>query len=181
MGTETDAKGNFRITSKVLAVSAPRTSELYRLRLRAMAYGWCYLCMRFPNVLIPTTITVERCQEFQEYLFGSEVWGMADRGSDGRVTSTPNIEQVKHYASMIRKDVAKRMNDGQSWWPAMQEATACARLLQVHFLSPVARCSSHSVTFRESHRSRLPIGSQIPSVLLSRPSRNRPEVELPRT
>ena len=28
----------------------------------------------------------------------------------------------------------------------MQEATACARLLQVHFLSPVARSSSHSVT-----------------------------------
>ena len=70
---------------------------------------------------------------------------MADRGSDGRVTSTPNIKQVKHYESMIRKDVAKRMNDSQSWWPAMQEATACPRLLQFHFLSPVARCSGHSV------------------------------------
>ena len=44
---------------------------------------------------------------------------------------------------MLRKDVSKRMNNGQSWWPAMQEATACARLLQVHFLSPVARSSSH--------------------------------------
>ena len=69
---------------------------------------------------------------------------MADRGSDGRVMSTPNIKQVKHYESMICKDVAKRMNDGQSWWPAMQEATARARLLQVHFLSPVARRSSHA-------------------------------------
>ena len=146
IGTETDAKGYFRITTKVLAVSSPRSSELYRLRLRTMAYGWCYLRMRFPNVLVLKTITVERFQEFQEYLFGSEVWGMADRGSDGRVTSTPDIEKVKHYEAMIRKDVAKRMNDGQSWWPAMQEATACARLLQVHFLSPVARSSSHSVT-----------------------------------
>jgi hypothetical protein len=89
-----------------------------------MAYGWCYLRMRFPNVLVLKTISVERFQEFQEYLFGSEVWGMADRGSDGRVTSTPDIEKVKHYEAMIRKDVAKRMNDGQSWWPAMQEATA---------------------------------------------------------
>ena len=46
VGTETDAKGYFRITSKVLAVSSPRTSELYRLRLRTMAYGWCYLRIR---------------------------------------------------------------------------------------------------------------------------------------
>ena len=34
---------------------------------------------------------------------------MADRGTDGRVTSTPDIEKVKHYEAMIRKDVAKRM------------------------------------------------------------------------
>ena len=74
MGTETDAKGYFRITSKVLAAAAPRTPEPYRLRLRTMAYGWCYLRMRFPNVLVLKTFTVERFQEIQEYLLGSEVW-----------------------------------------------------------------------------------------------------------
>ena len=98
--------------------------------------------MRFSNVLVPKTITVQCFHAFQECLFGSEVWGMADRGSDGRVISTPNIEQVKHYESMIRKDLAKRMNDGLSWWPAIQEAT----VLQAQFLSPVDRCSSRSVS-----------------------------------
>ena len=106
---------------------------------------------------------------------------MADRGSDGRVTSTPDIEKVRHYEAMIRKDVAKHMKDGQSWWPAMQEATACARLLQVFFPSPVARSSSHSVTAPGIALSRLPIELQIPNARPIRPSRNRPEVVLPRT
>jgi hypothetical protein len=146
VGSEADARGYLRITAKTLAVVMPKTSELYRLRLRTQAYAWNYLRMRFSNVAVLATITPERCAEFQEYLFGPQVWGMATRDENGRVTSTPTILQVQNYEKEIRKDVARRLNRQQDWWTAMQEASACPRLLQVHFLSPVAKDHRSSVT-----------------------------------
>ena len=146
LGSETDARGYVRITTKTLAVPMPKTSELYRLRLRTQAYAYNYLKMRFSNVPALASITPQRFQEFQEYLFGPDVWGMCTRDENGRVSSTPTILQVQNYEREIRKDVAKRMNNGQDWWSATQDATACPRLLQIHFLSPVAKDHRSSVT-----------------------------------
>ena len=146
VGSEADARGYLRITTKVLAIPMPRNSELYRLRLRTQAYAYNYLRMRFSNVPVLATITPARFQEFQEYLFGKNVWGMGTRDEHDRITSTPTMLQVMGYERAIRKDVAHRMNGGQDWWAAMEEATACPRLLQVHFLSPVAMSPQRTVT-----------------------------------
>ena len=147
MGPEMDARGFIRVSqTKTLAVAMPKTSELYRLRLRTQSYAYNFLRMRFSNVPVLASITPQRFQEFQEYLFGPQVWGMATKDEHGKVTSTPTILQVQVYEREMRKDVAKRMNNGQDWWSAMQEATACPRLLQIHFLSPVAKDHRSSVT-----------------------------------
>ena len=71
---------------------------------------------------------------------------MATRDSAGQPLSTPNIHHIFTYELVLRKAVAKAMNEGTPWWDAWRAAMEDVRMLQVSFLSHVAIRPSHTST-----------------------------------
>ena len=89
---------------------------------------------------------MHRHDSILKWLFGPELWGMATRDASGQPLSTPSIHHIFTYEHALRKDVAKAMNEGTTWWEAWRAAMDDVRLPRVSFLSHVAIRPTNTVT-----------------------------------
>ena len=130
--------GFFRMATKSLGIEMPRNAEEFRVRWETLGACLWYVKARSPTRRVLQTVTMARHDSILKWLFGPEVWGLATKGIDGIPISTPTFEHVLVYELALRREVARLMNSGVTWWEAWNEAMNNTTHKQTHFLIHVA-------------------------------------------
>ena len=131
--------GAFRNTTQDYTIPVPTNSEAYRNRLKVLATCYVLAKLKFPVKPQLRTADIAVVTRYQEWLFGENVWGMAQTDHEGRPISTPSLRHVMHYDEKIRKKMSTLMNEGMDFQSALTAAQKHEETRTVHFISPVSR------------------------------------------
>ena len=146
-GTGVDpTSGVFKICTKTTAIELPKGSEELRWRLKTMGILWCYLKMRAPNRRALSTISMEAWRNYQEWLFGPDVWAMAQRDMNRRVLSTPTLDNVLLFEMATRKKIMDKMNSQIDFVTAFEQVKSDTNHIFVNFIAQVSQNKVQTIT-----------------------------------
>ena len=94
----------------------------------------------------PIRVSKVLIADYIDWLCGPNVWGLTSKDVHGKVLSSPTLDNVLGYDWAIRKSISKGMNRGVDFATGLAAAQADNRLLQLHFLTPVAMSPAKAVT-----------------------------------
>ena len=104
--------GMLKVTQKGYTIGYPRDADELRFRLRTLGACWCYMKYKAPHRRCLLSVSMEAWHNYTEWLFGSQVWGLATRDLEGNILSTPKIENVLILDLAIRKSICGHLNAG---------------------------------------------------------------------
>ena len=129
-------------------VQAPRTPEEYRSRIRLMRTMWSYLKLKGVAPQLLAEYDGSAWDMFVEYVLGPQGWGLQTSDANGQVVAAPSWKGILHWEHELRKEAAKRMNQGTPFGAALREATKDTELRMRYLLQPIAVSSAADAVAR---------------------------------
>eukprot|EP00972_Heterocapsa_arctica_P080783 11903549-Heterocapsa_arctica.AAC.1 len=77
-----------------------------------MGFVWLYAKLRHPGRAILFTASTQLFADYADYLLGEEVFGLRSRDPQGHVVTSPSWALVLSYEREIRREVARKLQDG---------------------------------------------------------------------
>ena len=78
-----------KVTQKGYTIGYPRDADELRFRLRTLGAWWCYMKYTAPRRRCLLSVSMEAWHRYTEWLFGSQVSGLATRDLEDNILSTP--------------------------------------------------------------------------------------------
>ena len=156
---------SFKVITKPFGIPMPNDSESLRARLKLMGNAFLFLKLKFPQKGVLSTCTKEVWSDYTDFLFGETVWGFCSRNEADRPVACPHQGIVMAYDFALRKEMCKRMSEGQDLEAALEAAKGDSNLRNFAFLSQFTteigtpRCRALSApAFKDIHGAGAPQG-----------------------
>ena len=119
----------------------PGGPESFRQRLRLWGRAFGYMAIKFQGLPWLATFELSQVESHIDFILGPLVYGL-EGNTDTGSTVSPSWKLVLAYDTAIRKEVAKKINNGTSLEDALTNSRNDVVLRERHFTTPLAIASA---------------------------------------